>query len=167
MDILEKTEFRRSEPEDRIGMLALQKRAFARDDEAELVEQLIEDDVPAISMVAELDGMIVGHVLLSELAGPDRSLALGPLGVDPQWRQFQIGSELVRRALDEARRDGWASVFVLGDPGFYQRFGFESTLADKVKSRYQGPNFQAVELVAGSLRGYDGEVRYPKSFDSH
>lgn len=164
MAILDRTDFRNSEPEDRFAVLALQKRAFGRDDEADLVERLLEEDVPAISMVAELDGMIVGHILLSELQGPEKSLALGPLGIDPQWRQFQIGTELMRRAIEVARVQGWRSIFVLGDPGYYGRVGFRSDLADAAKSPYQGPYFQALELVPDSLAGYDGEVRYPRSF---
>ena len=115
--ILQKTKFRTGAPEDRIAILALQRRAFGREAEAELVDQLIEGPVETISMVAELDGMIVGHVLLSRLDGPDKSLALAPLCVDPQWRDFLIGTELTNRAIDRARQDGWHAVFVLGDPG--------------------------------------------------
>ena len=130
-----------------------------------LVDRLIEGPEKTISIVADLDGMIVGHILLSELEGPERSLALGPLGVDPQWRQFHIGTELSRKAIDVAREEGWHSIFVLGDPRYYSRVGFSSELANSVKSPYQGPEFQALELVPGAVTAYHGEVIYPKAFE--
>jgi putative acetyltransferase len=163
--ILEKTAFRPGEPEDRLAILAVQRRAFGREEEAELVDRLIEGSIPTISMVADLDGMIVGHVLLSEIEGPDRALALAPLGVDPEWRDFLIGTELTNRAIARARADGWHSIFVLGDPVYYGRFGFKADLARHVKTPWPGPAFQALELVAGAVGDYRGAVRYPDAFD--
>lgn len=162
--ILEKTAFRASEPEDRLAILAVQRRAFGGEAEARLVDSLIDGPVPTISMVADLDGMIVGHILLSQLEGPEKSLALAPLGVDPEWRDFLIGTELTNRALDKARGDGWQSVFVVGDPVYYGRFGFKADLASDIESPWPGPHFMALELVRGSLENYRGAVRYPEMF---
>lgn len=164
--ILQKTKFRTGEPEDRIAILALQRRAFRREAEAELVDRLIEGPVETISMVAELDGMIVGHVLLSRLGGPDKALALAPLGVDPEWRDFLIGTELTNRAIDKARQDGWHAVFVLGDPVYYGRFGFKSELASHVETPWPGPAFQALELVPDAVAKYRGAVRYAHEFET-
>jgi putative acetyltransferase len=164
--IVEKTVFRPAAPEDRLAVLAVQKRAFDRDSEADLVDRLVESPVETISMIAELDGRIVGHVLLSEIDGPKRSLVLAPLGVDPDWRDFLIGTELTRRAIAQARGDGWLSVFVLGDPVYYGRFGFKSEMADPVECAWQGPNFMALELVPGGLARFKGKLRYPDAFDS-
>ena len=163
--ILEKTAFRPSEPEDRLAILAVQRRAFGGETEARLVDSLIDGPVPTISMVADLDGMIVGHILLSQLEGPEKSLALAPLGVDPEWRDFLIGTELTNRAIARAREEGWQSIFVLGDPVYYGRFGFKSELARHVKTPYPGPAFQALELAPGAVADYRGAVRYAGAFD--
>jgi len=163
--ILEKTQFRTGEPEDRLGILAVQRRAFGSETEARLVDRLLEGPDATISMVADLDGMIVGHVLLTELQGPEKALALAPLGVDPDWRDFLIGTELTNHALTEARQRGWHSVFVVGDPVYYGRFGFKAELARHVKTPYPGPHFMALELVPDALKKYRGAVRYPKAFE--
>lgn len=162
--IINKTVFRPSTPEDRIAVRAVHRRAFDRDAEADLAIALIESGTVTIDLVAKIDAMVVGHVVLSELTGPERSLGLGPLAVDPEWRDFKIGTELVRRALELARRDGWRSAFVLGDPVYYGRFGFKRTLAAPVQCAYQGPYLQALELAPGGLDGYSGPMAYPDQF---
>ena len=164
--ILDKISFRPGEPEDRLAILAVQRRAFGGEAEAELVDRLIDGPVATISMVADLDGMIVGHILLSQLEGPQRALALAPLAVDPEWRDFLIGTELANRALARARAEGWQSVFVLGDPVYYGRFGFRSDLAEHVKAPWSGPAFQSLELVSGAVSDYRGTVRYADAFEA-
>jgi len=162
--ILSKTVFRPSAPEDRIAIRAVHKHAFGRDAEADLAEALLDAQTPTFDMVAKLDEMLVGHVVLSQLEGPEKSLGLGPLAVVPEWRDFQIGTELVRRALELERRQGWKSAFVLGDPIYYGRFGFKRSLAEPVQCAYQGPHFQALELCPQGLAGYVGPVGFPPPF---
>jgi len=162
--IINKTVFRPSTPEDRIAVRAVHRRAFGRDAEADLAIALVESQTVTIDLVAKIDAMVVGHVVLSELTGPDRALGLGPLAVDPEWRDFKIGTELVRRALEHARRDGWRSAFVLGDPVYYGRFGFKRALAEPVQCAYQGPYLQALELAPDGLGGYRGSMAYPPQF---
>jgi len=162
--IIKRTLFRPSAPEDHIAVRAVHRRAFERDAEADLAVALIEGETETIDLVAKLDSMVVGHVVLSELEGPVGALGLGPLGVDPEWRDFQIGTELVRRALEMARREGWKSAFVLGDPVYYGRFGFKRSLAEPMSCAFQGPYLQALELAPSGLGGYAGPVAYPDEF---
>lgn len=162
--IRNKTEFRPSEPSDRLGIASVIKRAFDRDAEVELVDALLDGPYQTISHIAVLDGQIIGHVLFSQIEGPERSLALGPLSVDPDWRDFLIGTELVSRALPGLRAEGWNSVFVLGDPIYYGRFGFKRALAERVTSQYQSPYLHALELKAGCLKNYKGSLTYLPPF---
>ena len=162
--ILTKTTFRASAPDDHIAIGALHRRAFGRAAEGELAVALLASDTRTLDRVAELDGMIVGHAVLSAMEGPDRMLGLGPVGVDPGWRDFQIGTELVRQLIAAARADGWRAIFVLGDPVYYGRFGFSSALADQVRCAYQCPQFQALDLEPGAVGAFGGEVRYPPAF---
>ena len=127
-------------------------------------EALILAPVDTISLVAEIDGGIVGHVLLTAITGPERALALAPLAVLPAWRDMQIGTELVRNGLQLARQRGWRSVFVSGQPDYYCRFGFRSHTADGAQTPLQGPRFLALELEKGALAGWTGQLAYPEAF---
>ncbi|MEO1703012.1 MAG: N-acetyltransferase [Pseudomonadota bacterium] len=165
--IIKKTTFRTSTHLDEHAIARVHDRAFGRETEGELAVALrYGDNCKTLDLVAQLDDVLIGHVLLSEPAeGPERALVLGPLAVDPAWRDFQIGTELVRRALADARISGWRSVFVLGEPDYYRRFGFKRSLAEKVRCAYNvGPAFQALELETGSLNGFNGSLAYPAAF---
>src|SRR5215471_8317481 len=94
--------------------------AFGQWAEAELVEELRRAGDSVASLVADEDGQIVGHVLLSKMDAPFRALALGPVSVIPTRQRSGIGSALIKRAVNRARSEGWAAIFVLGDPNYYE-----------------------------------------------
>jgi len=132
-----------------------------------LAEALIAAPVDTLSFVAELNGTVVGHILLTAITGPEKALALAPLAILPDWRDMQIGTELVRHALHSARQQGWMSVFVHGQPDYYCRFGFKSRMADAAGTALQGPRFLALELTKGALAGWSGPLEYPDAFLQH
>jgi putative acetyltransferase len=143
--------------------------AFGRDDEANLVDALRKGGHVRISLAAEEEGRIVGHVLFGELpieteAGTVEALALAPMAVIPSHQRRGIGSMLVREGLRSCREAAHRIVVVLGHPEFYPRFGFSAGLAAPLKSPFSGPAFMALELVLGALEGVDGEARYPPPF---
>lgn len=156
--------FRESREDDLPAIRRVEERAYGRTGEAELAATLIAANIETLSLVAERNGKIVGHVLFSRLEGPDTSLALAPLAVDPDFRDMHIGTELVRHGLDLARRRGFTSVFVFGQPDYYCRFGFRSKLADPAAVDWQGPRFLALELETGALAGWSGPLAYPEAF---
>lgn len=127
-------------------------------------EALLLAPAETLSIVAELDGKIIGHILLTAITGPDKALALAPLAILPAWRDMQVGTELVRHALQLAREQGWKSVFVSGQPDYYCRFGFRSHTADRAKVDWQGPRFLALELENGALENWAGPLEYPDAF---
>ena len=148
---------------------AVNRLAFGGDDEARLVDALRDGGYARLSLVAEIDRQIVGHILFSDLlivtpAETVPALALAPMAVLPDHQRQGIGSELVRRGLAVCRELGHSIVIVLGHPDFYPRFGFSAELASKLQSAYSGDSFMALELVAGALGGRDGEVLYPPPF---
>jgi putative acetyltransferase len=122
-----------------------------------------------MSLVAESDGQIVGHVLFSEISIVSvglsvPALSLAPMAVTPDHQRQGIGSMLVREGLKMCRADGHRIVVVLGHPDFYPRFGFSAKRTQNLKSPFSGPAFMAEELTPGALEGVAGEVHYPPPF---
>ncbi|ALN71339.1 MULTISPECIES: GNAT family N-acetyltransferase [unclassified Aureimonas] len=138
--------------------------AFGGDEEARLPQAIIQDGHEIISVVAAKGDYLVAHALFSALRGADRALALAPVATVPDHQGEGIGSHLIRYGLQRATNEGWRSVFVLGDPAFYGRLGFDARLARGATVPWAGPNFQALELVPGALEGWSGILRYPSAF---
>jgi predicted N-acetyltransferase YhbS len=115
---------------------AVHLAAFPTEAEADLVDLLraTGEIVPGRSLLAEVEGVVVGHCLLTatELDRPDGSrvsgpvVALGPMAVLPAWQRRGVGTMLLGAALKRCRRDGAAAVVLVGSPTYYRRFGFRS-----------------------------------------
>jgi putative acetyltransferase len=154
---------RDEQDEDGAAIAQAVERAFGRADEAWLVERLRRDGDAAISLVAVSDDAVVGHVMLSPMSAPFRALGLAPLAVLPEFRERGIGAALTRAAIDRARAEGWAAVFVLGDPSYYGRFGFRSDLAAGFSSPYAGPHLMVLPLYR-ALSSRSGRIDYAPAF---
>ncbi len=163
--IADKAKYRESTSEDRANIRALQATVYTNA-VAGVSEALISGPADTLSLVAELETGIVGHILLTPINGPDRALALAPHAILPAWRDMQIGTELVRHAVRLARERGWRSVFVFGQPDYYCRFGFRSHTADGAQIAWQGPRFLALELETDALRGWSGPLEYPEAYQA-
>lgn len=95
--------------------------------EARIVDALREARALRLSLVADIDGRIAGHVALSPVALDDGTggwYGLGPVAVDPRDQRHGVGGALIRAALAELPALGARGCVVLGDPGYYTRFGF-------------------------------------------
>lgn len=121
--------------------------AFGQPAEADLVQALVDGGFAEISLVASDADRITGHVLLSRLQSPQRSLALAPLAVVPSHQKQGLGSALTRAAIEQARMQGWSAIFVLGDPAYYTRFGFSLAAARPFPCPYAGAHFMALLLT--------------------
>jgi putative acetyltransferase len=144
--------------------------AFGQDDEARIVDALRSGGYARVSLVAEVDGAVVGHIMFSDLPiltdnGTISALSLAPMAVLPDFQKRGIGSELVQKGLEACRNQGHRIVVVLGHSHFYPRFGFSATLAAPISSPFSGrDSWMALELVPGALDGSSGWVRYPPPF---
>jgi predicted N-acetyltransferase YhbS len=150
---------------------AIHEAAFGRPHEARLVAVLRAAARPRLSLVAEIDGRIVGHVFFSPVsidapAAPPAA-GLAPVGVDPPAQGRGVGSALIREGLRRCPDLGWQAVFLVGNPAYYARFGF--VLAAPLGLRYRSADydrvFQVIELGAGALRGGRGQVHLHGAFD--
>ncbi len=114
-------------PADHEGVARLLTDAFGGPAEARLVELLRSPDVyvPELTLVAEVDGEVVGHILFSRVrVGDVSALALAPMAVAPAHQRSGVGTALARAALERASGRPEAAVIVLGHPEYYPRFGF-------------------------------------------
>jgi putative acetyltransferase len=106
---------------------AFDGRPYSNGSEAPLVDALRADPgwIPALSLVAEVDGAVVGHVVCTRATVSGRpALGLGPLSVEPAWQRRGVGSALVHAVLGAADALDEPVVVLLGDPAYYHRFGF-------------------------------------------
>src|SRR5690606_1642636 len=149
---------------------ALNEAAFDSGAEARLVDMLREQAKPLVSLVAEQDSFVVGHILFSPvtLSGHDdlKIMGLAPMAVAPPHQRRGIGTSLVHAGLDRCRELGAGAVVVLGHPEFYPRFGFVPSTRFDIRSEYDVPEdvFMVTELKPGFFRGVSGTIRYHAAF---
>jgi putative acetyltransferase len=161
-------------PADIAAIYAVNQRAFVgRVAEPNLVNanRLSKDFIPELSLVAEENGRVVGHILFSPIyiqtdTRPIPALSLAPMAVLPEYQNHGIGSALVRQGLEQCRRLGHAIVIVLGHSDYYPRFGFSAHAAKDLECPYgdAGAAWMAIELIPGALEGVHGRVIYPPAF---
>jgi putative acetyltransferase len=148
---------------DNVAIRKVVRTAFGQPAEAVLVEQLRADGDSIISLVAVDNDQVIGHVLLSKMRAPFKALALAPVSVVPRWQRSGIGSALIMESLSRVRQESWDAVFVLGDPSFYGRFGFDPELANEFSSSYAGPHFMVLPL-SNRLPATSGYIEHAPAF---
>jgi predicted N-acetyltransferase YhbS len=170
---------RNENAEDRAAILSLTAEAFAvspvtglpvegQPAEVDLLRQLFDSEeyLPEFSVVAELDGEIVGHVISSR-AWVDglELLGLGPIGVTPRLQRNGIGSALMRETVLRANAAGERGIALLGSTEYYPRFGFvpASSLGIEAPDGNWGDNFQFLPLALWP-GGVHGTFRYAGPF---
>ena len=153
-------------------VLRVHRAAFGQDEEADLARELLLDPTarPVVSLLAEVGGQVVGHILLTraEVAGagtgaddgPETpAMLLGPLAVVPDAQRRGVGTELMRAALDTASGLGVGLVFVLGHPDYYPRVGFRPAGCLGLHAPYSIPREHAdAWMVAETSPGLVGTV---------
>jgi putative acetyltransferase len=132
---------RPEQKEDFSAIGQVNRLAFGTDAEANLVNALRKSNTDIISLVAECDDKIVGHILFSEVHidghCPDiRLLGLAPVGVLPEYQGHGIGSRLVKEGIKVCRHAGYAAMVVLGHAQFYPRFGFKPSVNFNITSEF-------------------------------
>jgi predicted N-acetyltransferase YhbS len=137
----------------------------------ELVNQLLEDETakPLLSMVAEKDGKLVGHILFTaarlQPENQESSIRiLAPLAVSSDVQGEGIGGVLIREGLKQLTKSGVDLVFVLGHPRYYPRFGFQPAGILGFEAPYTIPSEHAdawmvQELKTGRLAKNEGKIQ--------
>jgi putative acetyltransferase len=164
-------EIRPERKKDLKAIAGVTRAAFDQEQEVRMIEAIRASDgfVPEFSLVAEAEGEIVGHVLLSyvDLAGK-RVLELGPISVLPRLQRQKIGSLLVRESIRRAELRGEPLVLVLGHPEYYPRFGF--VRASRLGIEPPDDDIPDEAWMAIPLTAYDpaltGRVVFPPTFET-
>lgn len=153
---------------------AFETMPFSEGDEDKLVARLRNAPgfIPELSLVAELDGLIVGHILFTPLVIDNgqqqfESLVLGPVSVLPEFQKQGIGGKLIRAGHQKAVELGFRSVILIGHPEYYPRFGYKPASTWGIKTHYELPSddvFMAVELTETALKNVSGMVIFPPEF---
>jgi putative acetyltransferase len=160
---------------DGAAITSLLEACFPSAAEAQLVEALRQAGHLPISLVAERDGQLVGHLAFSPVdierasagipgeSGP--GLGLAPLAVPTEHRRQGIATRLVEAGLEQARRLGYRWVVVLGEPDYYGRFGFQAASAFGLRDAYGGGDaFQVIALQPGGIPQGSGLVSFGPEF---
>ncbi len=167
-----KTEIRESLPSDVALIEKLYPSAFPDEDLLPLVMELLKEEPIVLSLVGIADKDLVGHVVLTTCSiagGTDKVALLGPLAVAPARQRQGIGSAIVRAALQRLKNAGMSQVYVLGDPAYYKRFGFEPD--DGVTPPYPLPEEWRGAWQSFSLRSskphLHGKLSVPQPWRQH
>ncbi len=157
-------------PEDAAAIASVIERAFSNAQHTSHSEQFIVEALRAagaltLSLVAEQDHKVVGHVAYSPVSissGAQDWYGLGPLAVEPTLQSHGIGAALVRAGMARLRAVSAAGCVVLGDPAYYGRFGFK-VVPGLV---YPGPppEYFLAQAISGLVP--QGEVAYHAAFAS-
>ncbi|MBS7255950.1 GNAT family N-acetyltransferase [Flavobacterium branchiicola] len=169
---------RQENKEDYKSVFQLIEKAFEKEEYSDhreqfLVERLRDSNafIPELSIIAEVEGKIVGHILFTKLEIKNQSqsfqsLALAPVSVLPEFQGKGIGSKLILHGHDVAKKLGYKSVILLGHQDYYPRFGYELCEKHDIKMPFEVPaeNCMVIALIKDGLKDVRGEVVYPKAF---
>jgi putative acetyltransferase len=148
--------------------------AFKRDDEAKLVESIRNSEVfiPELSLVAENNESIIGHILFSPVVIEKEesivpALALAPLAVEPSYQGQGVGGQLVKEGLKVCKEFNHKIVIVLGHSAYYPKFGFVKAADYGIEPPFPVPLdvFMVKGLQKDALDNVRGLVRYPSVFN--
>jgi putative acetyltransferase len=159
--------------EERAGDIAairdVNRRAFARNQEANIVDALRSNGASLLSLVAVVDGRVVGHIIYSPASvNGVTGAALGPMAVDPDHQRLGIGSRLVEAGTAKLAASGSPFVIVVGHAGFYPRFGFTRGAALGITCEWEVPDdaFMVLVLDRERMQSVSGPAVYRHEFST-
>jgi putative acetyltransferase len=165
-----KSDVREERPEDVSAIHALNRHAFGQDQEANIVDALRRNGAVMLSLVATINGEVVGHIMYSPItiAGKHAGAALGPMAVLPQYQRQGIGSKLVRTGNDYLRQAGCPFIIVLGHAEYYPRFGFRPASQFGVTCEWEVPDevFMLLVLDEAAMNDVSGMAKYRPEFST-
>jgi putative acetyltransferase len=158
---------RPEQPGDAAAIQAVHAASFPTDLESRLVDLLRGAGRLLVSLVAEVGGVVVGHVAFSPVTAVSGAVGVGlaPVAVTEPHRPGGIAAALIRAGLEACGAAGFGWVVVMGEPAYYSRFGFRPASEFCLSDEYGGGQaFQAMVLIPGALPVGAGLVQYAPEF---
>lgn len=167
---MSQTHIRPEQPKDiasitRVTQLAFKDHPHSDQTEHFIILALRSAAALSLSLVAERDDQIVGHIAFSSVQFSDSSshwYGLGPVAVLPEMQGLGIGKALIERGLADLRAIGAEGCVLLGDPNYYERFGFKS----RVDCVYEGVPQEYFQSLTFGERSASGHVTYHEAFNA-
>jgi putative acetyltransferase len=162
-------EIREEHPGDVTAIRDVNKRAFRQEHEGNIVEALRSNRAALLSLVATLDGRVVGHIMYSPLSvGEVTGAGLGPMAVLPEHQRQGIGSKLVTVGNRKLKDTGCSFIVVVGHPAFYPRFGFRPARLYGVSCEWEVSDdvFMLLVLDQTKMQGASGLAKYRPEFST-
>ncbi len=158
---------RRERAGDEAAIRRVVDEAFGGPSESRLIDVLRDSGEVLLSLVAEDEGDVVGHVLFSPVVlEGQQGMGLGPMAVTPARQRSGIGSRLIRLGLETLQSSACPFVVVLGHPDYYPRFGFVAAETRGVRCEWDVPSgvFRILVLDEPAMKGVSGTARYLPAF---
>lgn len=149
-------------------------KAFKGTQESQIVKKLrvTKSFDPELSLVADNDNQIIGHILLTETtleisSQEKRSLLLlAPMAILPEYQKNGIGKQLILKAIEKAKKTDYPAIILLGHPEYYSRFGFKPSSLWNIKMDIDAPEeaIMILELKEKALQNIQGIVHLNPAF---
>jgi len=163
-------EVREEHADDIAAIRDVNNRAFGQDQEGSIVDALRSNGAVLLSLVATLNGQVVGHIMYSPISVGDEvtGAALGPMAVLPEQQRHGIGSKLIETGIRKLEASGCPFIIVLGHPTYYPRFGFRPASIYGITCEWEVPDdvFMLLVLDAGKMRNVSGLAKYRHEFST-
>ena len=164
---------RNENPEDIPLIASLLKKSFKRDAEAKLADRLRRACADHLSLVADENGAIVGHIMFSPVQIQNhravKGMGLAPMAVLPAFQGRGVGTQLVKKGLQILAGKGCPFVIVLGHPDYYPRFGFQPASRYNIKSQWDGVPDEAFMIIVmdeEAMRNVSGTAAFGEEFNT-
>ena len=164
---------RMERPEDVSSVRNVNQEAFEEPTEANLVDELRQGCSEALSLVAEDDGCVIGHILFTPVVVSNgdkviQGMGLAPMAVVPERQREGLGTRLVEYGIKTLQDRSCPFVIVLGHPEYYPRFGFVPASRHNLNCQWEevpDEAFMVLVMDENVVRGVSGVVRYRDEFD--
>jgi putative acetyltransferase len=142
-------EIREEHPDDVAAVREVNRRAFGQDQESNIVDALRTNGAALLSLVATVDGQVVGHIMFSPLTVAEnvKAVALGPMAVAPEYQRQGIGTRLIDAGNRKIKDAGYPFIIVVGHAEYYPPFGFRRASEYGIKCEWNVPDEVFMLLV--------------------